>query len=86
MLFNTALIAALCAAGHSAGSINAAPNGEIVVRIPNVANMSQASDVAKALKNAGAQVSGYGVNLPSRYDAFVGATITLEAPAMGEAA
>lgn len=86
MLFNTALIAALCAAGHSAGAFHAEPNGEILVRIPNIVNMSQASDVVKVLKSAGAHVNGYGVNLPSRYDTFVGATITLDAPAMAEAA
>lgn len=86
MIFNAALIAALCAAGHSTGSINAAPNGEIVIRIPKISNMSQASEVADLLKGTGAFISGYGVNLTSTYDTFVGATITLEAPVMKAAA
>ena len=78
MIFNATLIAALCAAGYSVGSINTAPSGEIIVRLPTMINMSQASEAAKALNKVGALVNSYGVNLTSPYDTFVGATITLD--------
>jgi len=78
MFFNATLIAVLCAAGHSVGSINTAPTGELVVRLPKTINMSQASEAAAALSKAGAFVTSYGVNLSSPYDNLVGATITID--------
>ena len=77
MLINATIMQTLREAGHAKGTIHVDCDNMRTIRLPGAPNMTEMTATVDALTAAGIAVGGYGTNLNSPHDDFIGGTIML---------
>jgi hypothetical protein len=84
MMTNSIAIQALREAGHADGAIHVDADGTRTIRLPGALNMDIITTAASALTAVGIDVLGFGVNLNSPHDDFIGGTIMIAVDRAGD--
>lgn len=77
MFINTTIIETLRKTGHATGAVHLDDDGARTIRLPGAPNMTIITEAVAALTAAGIDVVGYGTNLNSTHDDFIGGTIMI---------
>jgi len=77
MFINTTIIETLRKTGHATGAVYLDGDGARTIRLPGAPNMTIITEAVAALTAAGIDVVGYGANLNSPHDDFIGGTIMI---------
>ena len=75
MLINATIMQVLRDAGHAKGAIHVDSDKMRTIRLPDAPNMTEMTATVASLAAAGIAVGGYGTNLNSPHDDFIGGTI-----------
>ena len=77
MFINATIIETLRKSGHATGAVHVDDDGARTIRLPGAPNMTNITETVGALTAAGIDVIGYGTNLNSPHDDFVGGSIMI---------
>lgn len=75
MLINATIMQVLRDAGHAKCAIHVDSDKMRTIRLPDAPNMTEMTATVASLAAAGIAVGGYGTNLNSPHDDFIGGTI-----------